>query len=615
MTESARAIIEPHRATAGQNMLTALALLAVGTIPLLPAALGGHFPRTHEGMRYEHLASLFLDALRHGIVSPRWLPQLDGGYGYPIFVFYQPIVFYVASLLSAFSGARMIAAIQFTDLLFAVIGSFGAYFLARGVGALRIASIASAALFLITPYAFVNLYVRGDHSEFAAMMLTPWPIAMLLLARRRWSEDRSPRGPLYAAAGFVALIIPTHPAVALNFVPLLFVLAGVMAFELPGKPTRGMRFRWLIALAGVAILAAALSSAYWLPVIQCRGFVRIEDVTRGPFDPLEHTAEPFRLLTPAWEFGTSGYKSRGVAPTMSFQLGLPHLLLALGGVILGWRRPWVIAVAVAYLLLALAMTNAASAIWQPGSPLRILQFPWRLLSTTASLQLLLAATLFGRVASKRPAVQSGIAIACVCVAAIWYHAMFRTSPRSFTMTDGTSGPLSWTRAQRVLDDGLKTLPRYAEDFSGQGEFAPRWSPRKIVPRVGPTLLVQGDVSESPESTPYRLDASVRCDSNHLATLQQFYFPGWCIEVNGRRLADDAVTPDELGRMRFPVPAGTSHITAWYDGPPFWRTRTACAAIIALLASGLLWRITRKTQPANMNTSDRATSAVSNASSA
>ena len=34
------------------------------------------------------------------LVPPRWIPDLNGGYGYPLFVFYQPGYFYVSRLFS-----------------------------------------------------------------------------------------------------------------------------------------------------------------------------------------------------------------------------------------------------------------------------------------------------------------------------------------------------------------------------------------------------------------------------------------------------------------------------------------------------------------------------------
>lgn len=583
-------------------MLTALALLLAGTIPFLPAYFGGHFSRTHEGMRYEHLASLFLDALRHGQLYPRWLPDLTGGFGYPMFVFYQPVVFYCAAAISVATGAGMILAMQLTGLLFAVVGSFGAFAVAREFSVGRIAGVACAILFLITPYAFVNLYVRGDHSEFAAMMLTPWPIACLLKARRRLKSERSQArltGPLLGAAATLALVIATHPAVAMFFVPLVFILAAIETLFM----TRGDRLQWITSVACTGVLTAALSSAYWVPVFQNRPFVQMDDVSSGPYDPLQHTIAAKRLISSEWDYGISGWKTRGIPPSMSVQLGLPHLLLAVAGLIVGFRRPWVLLSAIAYLALIFMMTVYADRLWHRPSPIRIIQFPWRLLSVIAPLQLLLACAAIARFAPRRPHIQGAVALAIVGFAAIYYHAMFRASPRLFDLVDGTKRLLSWQGAQLVLNDGLRTIRKFPEDFSGQGEFMPRWAPSKIPEaREGPALVSEGSLTFSPTTTEYRIDATVEADSAHKVVLQQLYFPGWHVEVNGRPLPFTALKPDAAGRIEFEVPAGRQRVVAYFDGPIYWRARTAISLVLVAASVGaIVFFDRRKARPITPHT--------------
>lgn len=578
------------RATPGQRIATTLALLAVATMPLLPSAFAGHFPRTHEGMRYEHLAAIFLDAIDQGVFYPRWLPDLAGGYGYPTFVFYQPVVFYVASAISAVTGVGMIVGMQLVALTFSVIGSFGAFVLSRQFGVGRIAGLACAMLFLITPYVFVNLYVRGDHSEFAALMLTPWPPALLLIARKRLNESHRAAAQLLAAAFVLALLVATHPALAVCFVPLTIGLA------IAGTPfvVAGRRRQWIASIGFVGVLLAALSSFYWFPVWQNAPFVHLEGVALGPYDPVQHTIDPWRLIYPRWGFGTSGFKAMGVPPTMSFQLGLPHLLLAVAGLIVGWRRPWVVMAAVAYAVLILCMTVYADAIWQIGSPLRVLQFPWRLLGPIAALQLLLASAAIARITPRRPIVQGSVALAVVVISAGYYHAMFHASPFLFQLTDHTEAELPWKRAQDVLNAGVQEIAHYPENFSGRGEFTPKWAPLELTEaRRGPILLANGDVAFAPTSSNYRIDANVTLPTAQQAIIQQYYFPGWRVEVNGHVMPFEDIERDQDGRLVIALPAGTSHVVAYFDGPDGWRLRTVIAAIISAAAIVVIVRSDRR----------------------
>src|SRR5215831_19971132 len=41
----------------------------------------------------------FTQTIQQGVWLPRWMPDSNGGYGSPIFVFYSPLVYYVTALL------------------------------------------------------------------------------------------------------------------------------------------------------------------------------------------------------------------------------------------------------------------------------------------------------------------------------------------------------------------------------------------------------------------------------------------------------------------------------------------------------------------------------------
>lgn len=568
------------RATPGDRMLTVLALIAIGTLPLLPTFATGRFPRTQEGVRYETLATLFHQMLGEGFWYPRWLPELAGGLGYPTFVFYQPGVFIVSSIWMAM-GAGSVLAIQLTDLTFAIAGSGGAYLLARQFLG-RWPAVACAALFMITPYAYVNLYVRGDHSEFAAMMLTPWPLACLMIAVRRLAERGRPlAASLVVAAIALAAIIITHPAVAMVFVPLVMVMAALRGARL--SPL--LRLRWLMLLALVGVTAAAFSSPYWWHVWRDARYVRLDRVATSVSDPLEHVIEPWRLVSIYWGFGGDGVRSLGQPVEMSFQLGLPHLVLAIAGAWLGRRRPWIVMAAISYLAIALLMTTLAAPVWRVRTPLRIMQFPWRLLSVCASLQLLLACSAFASL-RLRPRSVALIALACVLVAAGWYHAMFRPSPKPFAMTDGSTRHFSLDEAQRVVNGGVIALPRIVEYFATMQEFDPVWIRAEPSFRLGEPIVHGRGIALQRGSNDRVIRAIVRSDSPRQIRLEQFYFPGWHVEVNGQRIADadlrSATLPD--GRMQVPVPAGEARLLAYYDGPPGWRTQLVIA--VCLAATGL-----------------------------
>jgi hypothetical protein len=73
-----------------------LVILIFAALPLMPMINGWYWPSVHEDVRYAVLVDYFTAAFREGFLYPRWLPELTGGYGYPLFVFYQPGYFFLA---------------------------------------------------------------------------------------------------------------------------------------------------------------------------------------------------------------------------------------------------------------------------------------------------------------------------------------------------------------------------------------------------------------------------------------------------------------------------------------------------------------------------------------
>ena len=144
-------------------------LIALSLVPLSPLLVSGTWPVSHEISRYIVLLDGFRDAFLHGILYPRWLPDLFGGYGYPTFCFYQPGFFYAALPFSFLPGYPLVTMYLALLLLFS-LGTVGIYKLCAELSG-RTVGLLCAALFVLTPYLYVNLYVRGDLSELAAMLL------------------------------------------------------------------------------------------------------------------------------------------------------------------------------------------------------------------------------------------------------------------------------------------------------------------------------------------------------------------------------------------------------------------------------------------------------------
>lgn len=583
----------PHRSALRARCGVAAVLLLIALVPLIPTFLSRQYPGTHESFRYEELTMLFADAIRHGFLYPRWLPDLVGGHGYPTFVFYQPLVFWVSSAVSLLpiGPSRWM---YITDAVFFLIGAAGAYRLAR-VSLGRTASLSTAALFILSPYAFVNLHIRGDHSELASMMLLPWPLWSLVELRRRFPDRRaviadgaSTFGVALVGAVALAAVICAHPATALIGVPLLALMALAQCFTLRGSERKS----WLLLMACVCALALAVASPYWFCVWQCAPFVHLDRVVGDYYQPQFHTLELSRLLSNEWSYGGSAEHKVGKA-AMSLPIGLVHFGVAIAGMIAGWRSAWVRLAGAAYLLLLLAILPISNAFWEwEGNPLRILQFPWRLLTILAPLQVMLLIPLLSRWKA------TWIGPALALVAAAWGWRMFAVLPVPHRLTDGETATLAWAEADEHMRANVAALSGTATTYSGVNEFVPIWVRAELAMRGdGPLVVSRDSVRFLPGHTKYTTAAEVTASTDDAVIIEQLYFPGWRVEVNGDVVPDealrDAVTDD--GRMLVAIRAGTSTVRAWYAGPPLGGVRWTGGAIVALFAIGLLWKLDRPTK--------------------
>src|SRR5262245_38773724 len=72
----------------------------ISLVPVTALLWHRQLPDNGAIFRELRLSALCTGAIRGGSWYPRWLPDLNGGYGYPVFVFYQPGYFYVSHGLS-----------------------------------------------------------------------------------------------------------------------------------------------------------------------------------------------------------------------------------------------------------------------------------------------------------------------------------------------------------------------------------------------------------------------------------------------------------------------------------------------------------------------------------
>jgi hypothetical protein len=550
-----------------------VAALIVGTALVLigPLAIDKRWPVTHEQTRYALLLDQFRAEQAAGHWYPRWLPNAYGGHGYPTFVFYQPGYFFLTSALSWLPDAPW-SAMWTATLILLVAGGTGAYLLCREVADRATAGF-GAVLFLLTPYLFVNFHVRGDLSEMMAMLLCPWPFWFLARLERARDDARWRAACVAGIAVGLALVVISHPLTAMFLFPAfcLIALGTGWGLEVP------WRWRYGATAAAGVVLAVGLAAPYWMPVIQMKPAVRLDAAFEGYYHTVHHLVWPWQLFSNMW--GMGGSNAGDLQDGMSFQLGLPHFLLATLGALACVGRRLVRTAYVVYLGLLVLMTPAAWAIWNTVEALRPVQFPWRILSVTACLQVMAVAGI-GRIPGIPPAQRRYVLGVLLFATVLWYAPMFQVG--------------SYLKVNRALRHHVREQLSRVTSYSEANEFLPRTARAELLTEArGSRPLVEPEGGEPalplPGNAPGRIRYHVASGPACFARIHQLHFPGWRVEVDGQVVPERTLGRLRLedGRMRIPLRPGQPHVvTARYEGPPGWRLRTALAVSSLAVLVGL-----------------------------
>jgi len=146
---------------------------------------------------------------------------------------------------------------------------------------------------------------------------------------------------------------------------------------------------------------------------------------------------------------------------------------------------------------------------------------------------------------------------------------------------------------RFVEERASRLAWRIDSLATTAEICPRTATTFPSPprRDGPLCVVVGSATAActVSGTPHRIHAEWTSDGPCEVALRQFWFPGWEVEVDGKKVPDDVlrsgILPD--GRMRLSLPpARRGRIDARYAGPPGLgrRLAVAVAGVLAFLAA-------------------------------
>ncbi len=368
-----------------KKVLTIVALIFIPLLAIVPLLSSGYFTM-HD---VQHPVRLFLldQGIKQSYWYPRWLDDLGFGYGYPLFNFYPPLIYYVAEVF-VLLGFSIVSSLKLMLISGFILAAVSSYLYAKLIFPRKVALIV-AVLYTYTFYHAITIYVRGAFAEFYSMALFPLVIYFLhsLILKPSWFKV------LGLAVSFALLLI-CHPLIAF---PSLFFIG---AYFLLALWISQYWFRiWVKMILGL-VLGLGLSAFFWLPSLLEKKFTMVDDIlTRELYNYQLHFVELKQLYFSPWGFGGS---TVGTEDGVSFQIGKYYLLFLVLSIFASlifflrkqsFQSKRTILFLLGMLFFAYFMSLSYSQfIWDKIRYLWYLQFPWRFF-TFASFYLSLAAAL------------------------------------------------------------------------------------------------------------------------------------------------------------------------------------------------------------------------------
>jgi len=533
-------------------------LAAVLVLPLFVGLAGTAQPSGHDALEYLPRVIEFHENVRHGILFPRWAPDLSSGQGQPLFLFNPPLFYYLAELFHLL-GLSFVAAMNAACMLLIAGAAASMYLLGRWFFGPAGGAIAALA-YVYAPYFLVDLYVRTAFAEFSAFPF--YPLALYGFARH--ASEGSRRYLVLGIFGYAAIWYAHSPA-ALLFSPLLGAFILFLAW-------RERSWRLLLMHVAACAVALAIAACIWLPAAAEAGDTHANLLVEGPLKYSNHFVYPWQFFANGWGYGVS---IPGDDDSMPFSLGWAQLLLgAIAAAAIArwesdaWKR-WVAFFAGATFVLCFLMTQRSHVVWESVRHIQYVAFPWRLLAPTACCLALLAAAVALALA-RVPERWRGAAFAA-CIAIIVLGGVAHAKPASYLSIDLRQ----WT-PHEIAAHGV--IPATFDTFE------PRWVVERPVYRGDAPLVTRGAAATSVvRRDPVHYVASIRAQSECDVELPVAYFPGWHLSLDGVEQPADNVTP--MGRLRLTVGAGTHTVDATFERTPL-RWGADLASMAAMLVTAL-----------------------------
>jgi hypothetical protein len=508
-------------------------VIGLSFLVALPVLFMGFPVDGHDSPSQFNLYAAFSRQVWMGELYPRWLIDMNGGFGSPVFFFYPPMAYYITTFFSVFIGQpttdNMIWQQLGLSAGLAIIGSgIACYLWLKEITSVPAAAIGSV-VYLIVPYHIsIDLFTRGALAEVWAFVWMPLILKFVKILYQK------PVIGLIGLALSYSMLVMTHLPTALIF-SLIPICYGLVL-----QTGERRKIQLLLMILGMGI-GIGIADIYLMPALTARNYVSFDS------NPLSHLHYARNFL---FSFSADDYSPYIVQLTIilvTMISGILFCVLANKNLrLLNLEQKfWLVIAGVSIFL----MTPLSQPIWQLIPILQSIQFPYRFNAVLCVAYTgLLAVTLSNFSFNKqhfsgdwrKKILIYGTAVLCCVWVGFFIEAVIKEKPSEYKeyikkmygqKLDFVEHMPQTARLDRLdslivekRESGSSYLVR-ATDKQVQTEVI-QWKPRDIV-------------------------LSVETNKSANLVVGQFYYPGWKAAFypdSGKPLTNLSVEPSEEGLL-------------------------------------------------------------------
>ena len=351
----------------------------------------GYFPM-HDDIQVMRLYEME-KCFRDGQIPCRWVPDMGGGYGHPLFNYHQVFPYYLG-MFFRFFGLTLVDVVKLLFIITFFFSGMFMFFLGRELWGDK-AGLVSAVVFVFSPYRAVDVYVRGALTEIFAITFFP----LIFLSLYKYVKEEKFQWFLFSILSLTGLFL-SHNIMTILFTPLAFIWSFIWILKL------NKQCLWAKTIL-IFFWSFLISAFFLIPAFFEKSLVTMDTLTTDYYDFRNHFVTLKQLFIDR-SFGY-GPSRPGPVDDMSFQLGLPQWIITLTAgawflknIITGknirksiTNESFLVFSLFIGWFLSTLMTHAKSFyIWSLLTPIaKFVQFPWRFLALSMFFCSLLAGSL------------------------------------------------------------------------------------------------------------------------------------------------------------------------------------------------------------------------------